>query len=236
MSITTLEHQPDTGTVTLILSVDERAALMECESIIRNGRAVFVHVGNALERIRDSRLYRETHKTFEVYCLEVWEISDRFARSLRSAADVVGLLQEKNISPLPATESQARPLTKMPREEWAPAWQEVVATAPQGRITASLVAEVVQRRFDRLKGRPPISDTEILKRPTPVIVDGGTREDRILAAAAAAQAKLRELQDLIRTADGEAAANVSVAISHMDKLKDHVTRIEIMHSNRKAAA
>lgn len=225
--------EPTAGTAVPILSVTERAALLECESIIRTGRAVFVQVGTALARIRDSRLYREKHATFEEYCLAEWEITDRFARNLRSAADVVHVLQEKQFAVLPATESQARPITKLPREEWGPAWEEVLGTAPAGRVTAGHVASVVQSRFDRLTHKPVSSETEVLRRPAPAI-DAGTREEKIMAAAAVARAKLRELQDLVRTADGDAMGKVELAIRFMDGVQEHVKRVQQMHSNRKA--
>ncbi len=32
----------------------------------------FYEVGNALLQIRDERLYRQTHSTFEEYCREKW--------------------------------------------------------------------------------------------------------------------------------------------------------------------
>lgn len=218
-----------------ILSVAERAALLECEAIIRQGRAVFVQVGHALSRIRDSRLYREKFATFEDYCLVEWEISDRYARNVRSAADVVDVLREKGFTVLPASESQARPLTKLPREEWAGAWEEVLADGHH--VTASHVVNVVQRRVDRLTGIK--SDTEILSKGQSAkskvvgVIDAGTREERILAAAAGAQAKLRELAELIVTADSTAAGSVVTAIHKLDDLADHIKRMQVMQANRK---
>ena len=56
-------------------------ALTECEAVIERGLRTFVEVGEALLRIRDERLYRETHGTFEDYCRERWamrrEVADR---------------------------------------------------------------------------------------------------------------------------------------------------------------
>lgn len=237
---TTIEALPDgrqtnTGAAVPILTVTERAALLECEAIIRAGRAAFIQVGHALTRIRESRLYREKHSTFEEYCLVEWEITDRFARNLRSAADVVDVLQEKKFGVLPLTESQARPLTKLPREEWSHAWEQVLSTAPNGRVTASHVTAVVQQQINRLAGLP--TDTEVFQKPAVARqkpTDAGTREEKILAAADGARAKLRELRDLIRTADGTASANVELAIQYMDALKDHTQRVQELQANRKA--
>jgi hypothetical protein len=231
---TTLTEPIQTGAVVPILSVAETAALLECESIIRQGRAAFIRVGHALSRIRDSRLYREKYSTFEDYCLAEWEISDRYARNVRSAADVVDVLNEKQFMVLPASESQARPLTKLPREEWSAAWEEVVGTAPAGRVTASHVVNVVQRRVNRLAGIK--SDTEILSKvqsPTPKVIDAGTREERIRAQAKKVNAELRTLLDVIGTADSLAAASVSLAIGRMDDLQYNLSRKESLLDNRR---
>ena len=55
------------------LGADERKALKRCEQIIIKGAAEFVRVGLALKEIRDCRLYRETHSTFEAYCLSKFD-------------------------------------------------------------------------------------------------------------------------------------------------------------------
>lgn len=210
---------PETGKMpVLLLSVTERAVLLECEDVVRKGLKSFVQVGNALARIRDSRLYREMFRTFEEYCLAVWDISDRHARNLWSAADVYGELAAKQFSVLPETESQARPLTKLPRVEWAPAWEEVVGTAPAGRVTGSHVAAVAQRRLDRLK--PAAVEKAPSHSAQPKVIDAGTREERIIAAQASALAQLRELQDLIPAGDG-GAAHVATAINCVDSFQVH---------------
>jgi hypothetical protein len=162
MNTVTIEPTPgETGTI-VPLSVNELAALLECESVIRKEQAAFVRVGHALARIRDGRLYRMKYRTFEEYCEGEWDMSDRYGRALRTAADVVDVLEEKQFALLPATESQARPLSKLPREEWVPAWEEVLQTAPNGKPTANHVVQVVQRRMNRLAGVP--SDTEVIKK------------------------------------------------------------------------
>lgn len=83
--------------------------------------ASFVEVGNALMRIRDGRLYRATHATFEAYCLQKWDFSKTHVNRLVAASEVV-----ENVTPIgvkPANEAQACPLTRIedPKEradEW----------------------------------------------------------------------------------------------------------------------
>jgi hypothetical protein len=101
---------------------------------LERGMGTFVEVGNALLRIRDERLYRASHKTFELYCRERWGMSKRHANRLVASTEVVSNLGP--IGPTPTSESEARPLAKLPAVQQAAAWQEAVETAPQGKVTA----------------------------------------------------------------------------------------------------
>jgi hypothetical protein len=232
----------------LALSSTEIAALLECESIIRKEQAAFVRVGRALARIRDGKLYRTKYQTFEEYCEGEWDMSDRYGRALRTAADVVFLLEQNEFTLLPATESQARPLSKLPREEWAPAWRDAIDTAPNGKVTAQHVVGVVQRWMNRRAGID--SDTEIVtKAPSqtpalslvhiprvsvaPVLPEKiidvdvvSSRKQQIRAIAREAQAKLIELANAIGTPGNATAANVTVWIQDLDELQAHMGRIE----------
>ena len=130
-----------------LLAVTEQHKLEEYETVIERGLNTFVDVGNALAAIRDGKLYRETHKTFEDYCREKWGFTDRRARMMIDAAVTVATLETGTIVPiLPRTESQARPLARLEPDEQIAAWQEAVATAPNGKVTAAYVTEVVERR------------------------------------------------------------------------------------------
>ena len=57
------------------LTEDQRNALAACEATIQTGIATFLQVGAALQAIRDDRLYRETHPTFETYVRDRWKFS-----------------------------------------------------------------------------------------------------------------------------------------------------------------
>ena len=60
------------------------------------------------------------------------------------AAEAVSTLKSSTIVELlPATESQARPLTQLEPEDQAAAWQQAVETAPNGKVTAAHVQQVV---------------------------------------------------------------------------------------------
>lgn len=129
----------------------EKETLVACEAVIARGLNTFVEVGNALAKIRDGKLYRETHKTFEDYCRDRWGFARRTAYQFIDAAAVVENVRNcAQIEP-PANEAQARPLSRLEPAEQVAVWQEAVETAPNGKVTAAHVAEVVERR----NGGPP---------------------------------------------------------------------------------
>ncbi len=124
----------------LILAVSdlhpaERERLAELEQTIARGLAQFLEVGVALLEIRDARLYREHHGTFETYCRERWGFRRAHAYRLIQSARVA-----QTLSPMgdkgPASERQARqlaPLLGAP-DELRAAWQEARdAAAIDGR-------------------------------------------------------------------------------------------------------
>jgi hypothetical protein len=57
------------------LSARERDYLATCEAAIDNLRLAFAAAGKALQVIRDARLYRATHDTFEDYASQCWDLS-----------------------------------------------------------------------------------------------------------------------------------------------------------------
>lgn len=90
------------------------ARLSELETVIERGRVTFIEVGEALAEIRDNRLYRETHATFEAYCRERWGWTSRHANRQIEAAEVVATLGP--IGPIPVNEWQARKILTAARE------------------------------------------------------------------------------------------------------------------------
>ena len=126
------------------LTVGESTELAALESKIAAGLKTFIEVGEALARIRDSRLYRAQFGTFEDYCRERWGFNSSRARQLIGAAETVRNLESvTTVTLLPSTESQARPLTTLEPEQQREAWQRAVETAPAGKVTAAHVEAVV---------------------------------------------------------------------------------------------
>ena len=130
--------------VTGPLSPAEVQTLEHYEQIIDQGIKTFVEVGHALAVIRDERLYRERHQTFEEYLRQRWDLSRPHAYRMIDAAVVV-----EHLSPIgdivPVNEAQARPLAGLPPEQQVEVWQEAVKTAPAGKVTAKHVQATVKR-------------------------------------------------------------------------------------------
>jgi hypothetical protein len=61
--------------------------------VIKAGLSVFVAVGDALCEIRDAKLYRASHGTFEAYCKDRWQISKSQSYRLIDHAIIVGALE-----------------------------------------------------------------------------------------------------------------------------------------------
>ncbi len=102
------------------LTTDEKESLTVLEKTIKENLQAFYQVGAALMKIRDSKLYRESHGTFEEYCREKWGFTRMKASQFIAASEVMENVN--NCLQKPATESQARPLSKLPPEEQKDAW------------------------------------------------------------------------------------------------------------------
>lgn len=140
----------------------------------------FYEAGKALAEIRDRRLYRSTHKTFEEYCRNRFGYTRRNVNYTIAAAAVVENLctnstqngQEdlgKNLSQngqedlgtigsqiLPTNERQVRDLIGLEPDEQRQVWEEAVEEAggkvPSGRVVKGIV--------ERLKEKPLVLASE----------------------------------------------------------------------------
>lgn len=120
-----------------------KVALADCEQRIERGLKTFIDVGQALAEIRDSRLYKGTHNTFEEYLEQRWQMSRSYAHRMIAAAEVALPIGNAGL-PTPSTESQARELAKMPEAERADAWRTAVERT--GKPTAAVVKQVAEDR------------------------------------------------------------------------------------------
>ncbi|MEH1907408.1 hypothetical protein [Nostoc sp.] len=161
------EEDPVSGDITVTsvevpeLSDEEQRDRLHLE---RRVERAFFEAGKALMELRDRRLYRSTHKTFEDYCRERFGHSRQKSNYLIAAADVYENLTTiccQNLPPedlttngsqiLPTSEGQVRPITKLePQEQWE-VWQQAVELAGGKVPTGRIVKDVVQRIMERTK-------------------------------------------------------------------------------------
>ena len=142
------------------LSEEEQRDRLHLERQIEKA---FYIAGKALIVLRDRRLYRSTHKTFEEYCRDRFGHSRQKSNYLIAAVDVfdnlttIGCqnlpqdLTTNSLQILPTNERQIRPLTKLEpdqqREVWLSAVESSGGRMPSGRI----VQDIVQRIMERTK-------------------------------------------------------------------------------------
>lgn len=154
-----------TGEIIDRLDDDEAARLGELEQIISERITAFVEVGQALGEIRDSRLYREEHATFEDYCLKAWDITRSYGYRLIEAAEVVAEMSPIGDTPLPANEAQARALKDIPTAE---AKAEVMREAAEdGPVTAKKIRDVVTKRSESPARGREVREETVTTDPVP---------------------------------------------------------------------
>lgn len=129
--------------LTTDLTEQETTLLNECELVIERGVKAFKEVGQALLEIRESKLYRTTHKSFKSYCFEKWGISEAYATRNIKAFEI-----NENIKDLPIgkgllTESQLRPLTNLEPEIQRQVMKEAQEINP--KAPTSLIEDVVSQ-------------------------------------------------------------------------------------------
>jgi hypothetical protein len=125
----------------------DASELARCEGVIERGINTFIDVGVALLRIRNGRLYRSSHDTFESYCRDRWGWSKTHVNRQIEAADVAG-----NLTPIgvKAThESQLRPLAILSPEDQRKVWAQAVEESNGQQPTAMKVEEVKQVFHER---------------------------------------------------------------------------------------
>jgi len=129
----------------LPLTPEESDRLYVCEKTIREGLGTFVAVGAALMEIRDARLYRQQHRTFENYVQSVLALSRPRAYELIDSSQVMHDLSAiAGIATLPQNEGQARELRRWKTpEERAEKWKTVLNAADNKPVTAKFIRQIL---------------------------------------------------------------------------------------------
>ena len=140
------------------LSLEEEKERLDLERKVE--RAFFI-AGMALMNLRDQRLYRSTHATFEEYCRERFNFTRQAANYLIAGASVFEVLTTNGCQKLPTSERQVRPISNLSESEQVDCWQQAVTAAgnrvPSGRI----VKDVVQRLKNKIPAPMPFQVGEV---------------------------------------------------------------------------
>lgn len=136
----------------------------------------FYEAGSSLRELRDRRLYRDTHKTFEQYCRERFGFQRAHSYRLIDAAGVFENLASIEMSPnrrqiLPTKLEQIRSLTSLESDKQREVWLEAVERAngkvPTGATVKGIVERVKQQ--DNTPTQPEYSQGDVVE-----IRSGGT--------------------------------------------------------------
>ncbi|MDV2997673.1 MAG: hypothetical protein N4J56_007378 [Chroococcidiopsis sp. SAG 2025] len=116
--------------------------------------SAFFEAGKALRELRERRLYRSTHKSWEAYCQERFGFGRDSADIKISASRVVEEIREdlptNRRQILPTTLEQVRPLLKLKASsERIEAWRKAIDTnhgkIPNGRIVKGIVKQLKEK-------------------------------------------------------------------------------------------
>ncbi len=174
-----ISQQVDPASATITVAAVEIPELTEEEQsdrlhLERRVERAFFEAGKALAELRDRRLYRSSHRTFEDYCRDRFAHSRQQSNYLIAAAGVYENLTTiccQNLPHedlttngsqiLPTSEGQVRPITKLePQKQWE-VWQTAVELAGGKVPTGRIVKDVVQRIMERTKVPNPYRVGEV---------------------------------------------------------------------------
>ncbi|WP_375502585.1 hypothetical protein [uncultured Nostoc sp.] len=166
-----LAQEEDPATATITVTAIEIPELTEQEiserlHLERKVERAFFEAGKALAQLRDRRLYRSTHRTFEEYCRDRFgythcRVNYLIAGSVVFDNIVAGTncsqneeIDKTRLNPsriLPTNEGQVRPLAQLEPQQQVKVWQRAVQEAGGKIPSARIVTDLVQRIMERTK-------------------------------------------------------------------------------------
>lgn len=206
------------------LSAGEQSDLSTCEAALDNLRMAFWAAGKALQTVRDGRLYRAAHDTFEEYVDQRWDMSRAQAYRLIEAWPLA-----ERLSPIgdTITESQIRellPVAGRHGQDAAAVVYETVAESDTVRITAAVLHKVVgilpADNFDRDEAVAQIRAYlagELIVREIPPPADLGQ------TFTAQTSRLVKALQREVRTDPGVVRKAVAELRAALDEIEREIT-------------
>lgn len=212
----------------------ERSLLTTCEDTVRGLYAQFWATGKALQVIRDARLYRGTHPTFEAYVEDVWGMSRPQAYRLIQAWPVAEAVSP--IGDTAITESQVRELVPLASEHGPGAAATVYAVITEAgqRPTAAVIKGAVDAlpagQWDPADARERIHRYLAGDLPTPTPNAGPDPAAAFTGSAERAVAALRRTvrPDTIRAAAAADPERVEEFVAALRTIADEIEK-EVKH-------
>lgn len=148
----TIKTKPDA------LSTSAVAKRKKLEAVVDAGQQTFVEVGNALKELRDEKLYRDTHKTFDAYVQERFGIKKSQAYNLIDAA---GVTENVHNCGQISNEGQARELAKAPPEQQQAVVDKAaeIAESTGKKVTAATIKQAREEVVGPTKPKSTVAST-----------------------------------------------------------------------------
>jgi len=139
------------------LTAEEQRKLRDCERTIELSQQSTVAVAVALLHVCDRRLYRESFRTFEIYCRKRWEMRSTYAYDLIHFARLLSEFSANaDIKILPKLEGQTRSLAALLNAaDRATVWRRALEVARGGQITGKIVTRARQEFWMENPERAP---------------------------------------------------------------------------------
>jgi hypothetical protein len=164
----------------------------------------YYEAGSALRELKDKRLYRSTHRTFDTYCQERFGLSSRHSYRLIEAANVVNNLKEfcdQFGHILPAKESVCRSLTILQPNQQIKAWQQILQETGGKHPTGLQVKGIVEC----LKEKPLVKASDFCQIGDAFIMTKLEGADRKYNGCWAIASELRDFTIAVEVYDGSLA-------------------------------
>jgi hypothetical protein len=131
--------------------------LTELEAIVQRGLEASLEAGAALMAIRDERLYRDTHETFDAYCRARWSMSRQHAYRLIAGAETSNRLSPRG-DIKPTSEKQIRPIAgltpKLQNQIFRHAVEEAEGKDPTARQVEEAKRTILKQMNTDVKAPP----------------------------------------------------------------------------------
>lgn len=128
---------------------EEQDHLARCEAAVETLKGAFWAAGKALQIIRDARLYRQTHGTFDAYCDDRWGMNRQYADKLIRTWPIAEALYERQLA---AAKGETTPIG-VKKLNQAQMWELVPVADSWDVDTATFVYETVVDTVVQVDGK-----------------------------------------------------------------------------------